>query len=57
MKARILLRQLGLSYERVTIDLFSGEGRRPEHLARNPDGRVPVLALDSGEVIPESAAM
>ena len=57
LKVRILLRQLGLEFERVTIDLFSGEGRRPEHLARNPDGRVPVLALDSGELIPESAAI
>ena len=32
LKVRILLRQLGLEFERVTIDLFSGEGRRPEHL-------------------------
>jgi glutathione S-transferase len=57
LKVRILLRQLGLSYERVTVDLFSGETRQPEHLARNPDGRVPVLELDSGETIPESGAI
>jgi glutathione S-transferase len=57
LKVRILLRQLGLEYEPVTVDLFSGETRRPEHLARNPDGRVPVLELDSGEMIPESGAI
>ena len=57
LKVRILLRQLGLSYERVTVDLFSGETRQPEHLARNPDGRVPVLELDSGETIAESNAI
>ena len=57
LKVRILLRQLGLEYETVTVDLFSGETRRPEHLARNPDGRVPVLELDSGELLPESAAI
>ena len=57
LKVRILLRQLGLSYESVTVDLFSGETRQPEHLARNPDGRVPVLELDSGEMIPESGAI
>lgn len=57
MKARILLRQLELPYERVTVDLFSGETRQPEHFARNPDGRVPVLELDSGEFIPESGAI
>ena len=57
LKVRILLRQLGLPFETVTVDLFSGETRRPEHLARNPDGRVPVLELDSGELLPESAAI
>ena len=57
MKARILLRQLDLPYERVTVDLFTGETRTPEHFARNPDGRVPVLELDSGETIPESGAI
>ncbi len=57
MKARILLRQLELPYERVTVDLFKGETRTPEHFGRNPDGRIPVLALDSGETIAESAAI
>jgi len=54
-KARILLRQLELPYERVTVDLFTGETRTTEHFARNPDGRVPVLELDTGETIAESS--
>jgi glutathione S-transferase len=57
MKARILLRQLELPFERVTVDLFSGETRTPEHFGRNPDGRIPVLELDSGETIAESGAI
>jgi glutathione S-transferase len=57
MKARILLRQLELPYERVEIDLFAGETRTPEHFGRNPDGRIPVLQLDSGETIAESGAI
>jgi glutathione S-transferase len=57
MKARILLRQLEISFERVTVDLFTGETRTPEHFERNPDGRIPVLELDSGETIPESGAI
>jgi glutathione S-transferase len=57
MKVRILLRQLELPFESVVVDLFTGETKRPEHLARNPDGRVPVLELDSGEQIPESGAI
>src|SRR3954451_25258967 len=54
MKCRILLRQLGIEYESVTVDLFLGETRTAEHFARNPDGRIPVLELDSGEPIPAS---
>lgn len=57
MKARIALRQLGVPYEAVTVDLFRRETRSPEHMARNPDGRVPVLELDSGRMIAESGAI
>jgi glutathione S-transferase len=57
MKCRILLRQLDLPYERVEVDLFTGETRTPEHFGRNPDGRIPVLELDSGETIAESDAI
>lgn len=57
MKARILLRQLELPYERVQVDLFKGETRTREHFGRNPDGRIPVLELDSGETIAESGAI
>jgi len=57
MKARILLRQLELPYESVLVDLFKGETRTAEHFARNRDGRVPVLELDSGETIAESNAI
>jgi glutathione S-transferase len=57
MKPRILLRQLGLPYETEIVDLFRRETRKPEHLARNPDGRVPVLETDDGALIPESGAI
>jgi glutathione S-transferase len=57
LKCRLLLRELGAAYESVPVDLFRGETRSPEHFARNPDGRVPVLELDSGETIAESGAI
>jgi len=57
LKARVLLRQLGVTYESVVVDLFKGDTRKPEHLARNPDGRVPVLETDDGALIPESGAI
>jgi glutathione S-transferase len=57
MKARILLRQLDIPFDRVTVDLFKGETRTDEHFGRNPDGRIPVLELDGGDTIAESGAI
>jgi glutathione S-transferase len=57
LKCRLLLRQLDLPYESVSVDLFRGETRTAEHFARNPDGRIPVLETDDGELIPESGAI
>ena len=57
LKCRIVLRQLELPYESISVDLFLGETRTAEHFARNPDGRIPVLETDDGATIPESAAI
>ena len=57
LKARVMLDQVGADYERVELDLFAGETRTPEHFARNPDGRIPVLELASGEYLAESGAI
>lgn len=56
-KVRLLLAQLGLPYERVPVDLFSGETLTPEYLALNPAGRTPVLVTEGGEPIAESNAI
>ena len=57
LKARVMLDQVGADYERVELDLFAGETRTPEHFARNPDGRIPVLELDDGQYLAESGAI
>jgi glutathione S-transferase len=57
LKCRNLLRQLERPYESVPVDLFLAETRTPEHFARNPDGRIPVLETDAGDMIPESGAI
>jgi glutathione S-transferase len=57
LKVRLILRALDLPYESVEVDLFRGETRTDEHFARNPDGRIPVLETDEGELIPESGAI
>jgi len=56
-KIRILLSQLGLAYERVTLDLQKGETREPAFLRISRFARVPVLVLDDGRPIVESGAI
>ncbi len=57
-KARLLLAQLGIPFERIEYDIDRGETRTPEFLDNvNPNGRVPVLETESGELLPESNAI
>ncbi len=41
----------------MTVDVPAGEHKRPEFLARNPAGAVPVLELDDGTHIAECTAI
>jgi len=43
-----------IELEQVPVNLVEGEQNRPEHLARNPFGRLPVLELDDGTFLGES---
>ena len=56
-KVRLLLAQLEIPHESVEIDIFRGESRTPEHVARNPAGRTPVWETDDGRFVPESGAI
>ena len=56
-KIRLLLEQLGRSYRWIEIDSANGETRTPEYLARNPNGRVPMLELEDGRLLVESNAI
>jgi glutathione S-transferase len=56
-KARLLLAQLGVPFERVEYDIDRAETRTPEFLRMNPNGRVPVLELEDGRFLPESNAI
>ena len=56
-KVRLVLAHLGREYRRVELDTDKGETRTPEYLAKNPNGKVPALELDSGEVLCESNAI
>lgn len=56
-RARILLAEKGIDYERVTIDLAAGEHLKPEFRAINPTCTVPALKLEDGTVIGENAGI
>ena len=56
-KPRLLLAHLDHAYERIEVDILKGETRTPEFLARNPNGRIPVLELEGGTCIAESNAI
>lgn len=56
-KVRLLLARLGTRYRLVEVDILKGENRTPDFLAKNPDGRVPVMELADGRFLAESNAI
>ena len=56
-KVRLLLAQLGQPFAYVPLDITKGETRTAAFLAKNPNGRIPVLELDDGTCLPESNAI
>lgn len=56
-KVRMMLARLGIRYRLVETDLFKGETKTPEFLARNPEGRIPVLELPDRRYLAESNAI
>jgi len=55
-KVRAVAYEVGVALEYVPVDLLRGESRTPAFLARNPNGRVPVLE-DGDFVLWESTAI
>jgi glutathione S-transferase len=43
---RMVLADKGIEYDQVPVNVLAGEPRQPEHLARHPFGKVPVLDID-----------
>ncbi len=56
-KARLVLAQLGIQFQRIEVDIFAGASRTPEFLTKNPNGRIPALELEDGTVLAESNAI
>lgn len=56
-KLQLLLAHLDRPYEWVPKDILRGETRQPDFLAKNPNGRIPLLELEDGRCLAESNAI
>ena len=56
-KVRLLLEQRGRPYTWIEVDSAHGGTRTPEYLAKNPNGKVPMLERVDGSVLVESNAI
>jgi glutathione S-transferase len=56
-KVRLVLKQLGIPYRLVEMDIKQGLTRTPEFLARNPNGRMPLLQIEGQGYLSESHAI
>ena len=56
-KIKLMLSLLGAAYEWVPIDILKGETETEAFLAKNPNGKIPVLELEDGTCLWESNAI
>ncbi|MEO7251251.1 MAG: glutathione S-transferase family protein [Arenimonas sp.] len=56
-KVQLLLEHLGAPYRWVEVNSVAGETRTAQYLAKNPNGKVPLLELADGRLLPESNAI
>ncbi|MBS7661138.1 glutathione S-transferase family protein [Pseudomonas lalucatii] len=56
-KVKLMLHLLDQPYEWVAVDILRGETQSEAFLAKNPNGKIPVLELDDGTCLWESNAI
>lgn len=56
-RVRIALNLKGLPYDYVAVNLLHGEQKAVPYTTRNPQGLVPALELESGELLAQSMAI
>ncbi|MEM6487759.1 MAG: glutathione S-transferase family protein [Pseudomonadota bacterium] len=52
---RMVLRNKGVAYDQVPVNVLKRETSTPEHLARHPFGKVPVLDIDGIRILETDA--
>ncbi|WP_075184769.1 glutathione S-transferase family protein [Teredinibacter haidensis] len=56
-KIQLTCSLLGIDYDWIPIDVLAGETQTPTFLRKSPNGKIPLLELDSGETLAESNAI
>lgn len=56
-KIKLMLHLLGTQFEWVPVDILKGETETEAFLAKNPNGKIPVLELEDGTCLWESNAI
>ena len=56
-KVRLLLTLLNIPFERIELNILARETRTPEFLAKNPNGKIPLLEIAPNKFLSESNAI
>lgn len=56
-KIKLLCALLDIEHEWIHVDILAGNNRTPEFLAKNPNGKIPLLELADGRCVSESNAI
>ena len=56
-KIKLLAGLLDIQHEWIHVSVLGGETQTPEFLNKNPNGKIPVLALEDGRFLSESNAV
>ena len=56
-KVQLVLNLLGIEHVWQEMNIAKGETQTPEFLAKNPQGKIPLIELDDGSVLSESNAI
>ncbi|CAN7693492.1 glutathione S-transferase family protein [Mesorhizobium amorphae] len=56
-KPRLLMAKLGIAFTNVEVSSHTGDTRKADYVAKNPNAMVPLLELDDGRRLAESNAI
>lgn len=56
-KIKLLTAILEIEHQWIEVDILAGETQTADFLAKNPNGKIPLLELDDGRVLTESNAI